>query len=374
MANESRLSMVIDDDGRLFGVVNVIDALVILLVAAVLIAGAVFIFGIGDETDTRYVTVDLGPQPEYTAQQITAGDEWGSDFTVTDVYMSPAGANDDGDVNVLIKAAVNGTVIDQEATAPAPISFTGEPLRFGRLLEIETNEWAAEGTVIDIEETGPDIDTTTEQLVLQADVDAETARAISPGDEYRVGETNLLTIESVTVYRTGDTNERTVVIGASAQTRFDRGTQLLGDQTITVGSSLSVETRSYAFDGRIINTGSLEEPGSPTTVSATIDLGVMSEERANRLAVGMTETTGGVVTAEIVDIEDQPYEEVVLTGSGYETFEHPTDREVTITIEISTRELDDGTLRFRGHTIEVGDDISLRFAGIPVDGEVQSLA
>jgi hypothetical protein len=36
---------VIDEEGRLFGAVNVVDALVVLLVLAVVVAGAALVFG-----------------------------------------------------------------------------------------------------------------------------------------------------------------------------------------------------------------------------------------------------------------------------------------------------------------------------------------
>lgn len=368
-------SSIIDDEGKLFGVVNVIDALVVLLVAAVLIAGAAFVLGLGGESETRYVTVDLGDQPQYTAQQISPGDEWeaGGGFTITDVYMAPAEGDEPGTSNVMVRAEVNGSEIDPELGEGGPISFDGEPLRFGRQLEIQTNQYAVEGTVIDVAAEGTEIESTTEELAVQATVDADTASAIQPGDEYRVGDTSVLTVESVTSYPTGEDDERRVVLGVSANTRIDGDTALLGQEPVRTGNAITIETRAYSIDTRIINTGSLEEPGSPTTMTATVELEAMSEDRAQRFAVGMSETIGDTQTASLTDIEIEPYEEIVHTGDGYEVIEHPRDRDVTLTVDLEVRELDDGTVRFRGETLEMGDDIRLRLNGLTAEGEVVTL-
>ncbi|MFC7231557.1 DUF4330 family protein [Saliphagus sp. GCM10025308] len=66
----------IDDEGKLFGRVNVVDALVVLILLAVVVAG-IAVVGVlsGDaEPETRYATIDLGPQSEHVAEQISEGD------------------------------------------------------------------------------------------------------------------------------------------------------------------------------------------------------------------------------------------------------------------------------------------------------------
>lgn len=374
MAAEDRLSSVIDEEGRLFGVVNVIDALVVLLVVAVLLAGAAFVFA-GDDADTRYATIELGAQPTYVAEQISPGDHWdaGAGFTVTDVYMSPAGSEDAGQTNVIVRAAVNGTIVDPEAPETSTIRFQGEPLRFGRMLEIQTADYAVEGEVVDVSTEGETIERTTEDLVIETTVDADTAGLIQPGDEYAVGGMSLLTIESVTVYPTGEREQRRVVMGVSAEARLVGDTPRFGDRQIQTGLTLPVETGTYSVTGTIINTGSLEEPGTPATVTATVDIQEMTENRADRLSVGMTEAVGDVETADLVDLDVQPSEVIVQGDSGFEVLEHPRDRDVTLTLELNVQERDDGSVRFRGEQLEVGDDLRLRLDGNAVEGEVTGL-
>lgn len=375
MADDSRLSSVVDEEGRLFGVVNVIDALVGLLVVAVAVAGiALLAPGLG--SDTRYATIDLGPQPDHTAAQITVGDEWDVDggFTITDVYMYPAEDDAGGDTNVMIRAAVNGAEIDSGAGQENPIEFNGEPLRYDRVLEIETNQYAVEGTVIDVSGEGDTLDTTTEDLVLETTVDPATAGQVQPGDTYTVGETELLSVQSVTVYPTGEPDERRLVIGVSAATRMDGETPLFGDHPVETGTTLPVRTGTYSLTGEVTNTGSLEEPGVPATQQATVEIDSIDQTRASQLAVGMTEDVGTDQTAEVVAIDNQPREEIVQSGSGYDIIEHPRDRQVTLTVDLVVQERDDGTIAFRGEPLRIGDDVQLELDGIIVEGELAGLS
>lgn len=69
----------LDEEGNLFGVVNVIDALVVLFVLAVIAAGAALVFGddggdAGPTVESTHVPLDFGQQPTYIASEINAGD------------------------------------------------------------------------------------------------------------------------------------------------------------------------------------------------------------------------------------------------------------------------------------------------------------
>jgi hypothetical protein len=70
----------IDDGGSLFGAVNVVDALVVLLVLAVVVAGAAFVFmddpAPEPDVGTTYATLDMGTQPAYIVDAINEGDTY----------------------------------------------------------------------------------------------------------------------------------------------------------------------------------------------------------------------------------------------------------------------------------------------------------
>jgi len=283
MANDSRLSELIDEDGQLFGVINVIDALVGLLIISVLVAGIALVgpFSGGDNTETRYVTIDAGTQPEYIATQITEGDQWtpegsATTLTVEEAFISPQVESDQaGNRRVIIRAAVNGTLIeptaqiDESQLDNTPIQFAGEPLRFGRTFTIETNQYVIEGTVTDVSQNPT------------------------------------------------------------------RGTQ--------------------------------------TTQTVNVELTGVTLEEAELLAVGMTEVMGTKETATLTDIQTAPSVETVETDDGLETVERPQRRDLTLTLTLTVRELEDGTVLFRGEQLRPGQQLVLELDDIIVEGQVTAI-
>ena len=128
---------IIDDEGRLLGAVNIIDALVVLLVLAVTVAGVALVFGQSDEpapepeTDTVYATLDLGTQSSTIATVINEGDTYevtdSNSLTISDLYVTP---NGDGRPRVLARVALTGQLSDQYEG----ISYDGAPPRLWRTL------------------------------------------------------------------------------------------------------------------------------------------------------------------------------------------------------------------------------------------------
>ena len=143
---------VIDDEGRLFGTVNIIDALVVLFVLAVAVAGfALLSGGTPSEPATRYATVDLGTHPDFVADQVSAGDQLAEDadgnLTVTDVYYTPGS---DGQVRVIVRAELQGSVSAESET----FQYTGRALQRGGDLPIQTPDYEVTGTVTRLDRNG----------------------------------------------------------------------------------------------------------------------------------------------------------------------------------------------------------------------------
>ncbi|MFC7231574.1 hypothetical protein ACFQMM_09430 [Saliphagus sp. GCM10025308] len=104
---------IIDEIGRIGGVINVIDVLVILFTTAVAVAGltlieagtlaiavtiglacvVVFAFAWTDDptVETVHATLDLGTQPPVVAQRVVDGE---LDIFVTDTFVTPADTGD----------------------------------------------------------------------------------------------------------------------------------------------------------------------------------------------------------------------------------------------------------------------------------------
>jgi len=179
----------IDDEGNLFGAINVIDALAILLVVAVGAAGIAVVAAPNtddtgsdnSELDTRYASINLGNHSSYVANRITAGDTMerdGHNLTVTDVYATPVDATTK---TVTIRAELNGELAEETPNAPQ-FMFAGTRLRVGDSLTIETEEYTAQGPIQRLDEDGSDLNTeyiTTE--VKLTNVDRDVAAGITEG-------------------------------------------------------------------------------------------------------------------------------------------------------------------------------------------------
>lgn len=355
---DTQLGSIIDEDGKLFGLVNVVDALVVVLVAAIIIAGVALLLPSGED-DTRYVTVDLGAESEHVAEQISEGDQWGNNFEVTDVYYSPAEASDE--TNILLRAEVQGTVVGPEQADTSTIDFDGEPLRYDRELEIETSQYAVTGSVVDVSTDGDTITTANESMVVEAEVDTTTANRITEGDEYTVGGQTLLTVQSVTAYPTGDSDTRHLVLGIDGvELRDDGGTLRIGGTQATSGETVPIRTGNADINAEILQTGTFEEPGEERIITVEYETEGLSTEQANRLEEGLTESADGLQTAEIAEVQ----------GSG-------ADR--TLILSLTVRELDgengSETFRFRGQELVIGDEPTFDFGGIipPVNGEITNM-
>lgn len=474
MSDESGRSL-IDEDGRLFGLVNVIDALVVLLFLAVLVAGVVLLFPSGGgEPDTRYATIELGQQPEFVAEQITAGDEWdpegtGDSVTVTDVYRFGT----DGGTGVTVRAGVNGTVVDPDEADEDPVfEFLGEPLRLGRTLEIQTTSYELQGNVTRVDPSGGELpvrdaefvvettldpstveetdvgdefrvagaqyaeitsfevfpagedqryaligisgqaiersgalqfanrpvrvgatvpfetgeyeiagsvlrrgtgllETERRPFVIQTTVPTAVADDIERGDEFTVGNTSVVSVEGVTVYATNSAEQRRVVLGASALTLSEGNTVLFGERELQIGSSLPVRTGEYSIAGEIVRRDSLDEPGTPVARTVRLQLDNVRPERAEVISEGLTERVRETTTARILDKSEEPAV-VILTSESGDIFqrEHPRNVDIELRVELAVRELEDGSVRFRGQQLRTGEPVALELGALTIQGEL----
>jgi len=257
MAEDSRLSSVIDEEGRLFGVINVIDALVVLLVIAVVAAGLALVVPSGDTAETRYATIDLGEQPEYKANQITEGDRWefagsGDDLTVTDVFAAP---RTDGDRDVVIRAAINGTTLDPQAdTDDGPIEFAGEPLRFGQELEIETSQYVVDGTVTDVSPDEQIGAPATRTAIFEAtDVSDRRAERLREGMNEVLGDTETATVTNIERQtRDGGGQDVTLTLTLAVQEQADE-TVLFRGERLRFDQDLTLELEGTIIEGEVVD-------------------------------------------------------------------------------------------------------------------------
>lgn len=135
----------IDEDGFVFGRVNIVDLLVVLLVLAVAIAGVAFVVGGGGDTeqDTRTVVLDVGQQPDHVVDSIEEGQAPSSDVaTIDDV------ATEDANGSVAVTLTVTLLVGENHEGLAM---YDGERLHVDRQLQLDLGDVIVDGVVIEME-------------------------------------------------------------------------------------------------------------------------------------------------------------------------------------------------------------------------------
>jgi hypothetical protein len=464
----------IDDKGRLFGLVNVIDALVVLFVLAVLVAGVALVNPFASaEYETRYATVNFGDQQPFVAEQVDQGDYMAlgnHNVTVRDVHVTPTNngnatvharikihgrleptgaggrafhfdgsplrAGDSiefetaeyslaGSVRELDRAGdtlnVTRTPLFIETTAPTETAnavavgdayrvaghdvgqveslqrfpagdqetqilhlgvflqtieidgerrFGGTTLRAGESIALTTAEYQLTGTVRSISQGEPTLHVTQTPVVLQTTIPTDTADAITVGDEYRVSNQSVASVEAIQRYPTGDPTTQRLQIGVTLQTIDIGGERRFGTTAVRAGESLSLNTAEYSLQGLIVDVGAVEPPGERTTLETTVELRDSEPSVARGIAAGDAETLDGREIARITDVSIEPALYIVESEDGnVYGRDHPRLKDVTLTVTLQARS-DDGRLRFHGQPLQEDREIVLDLGTITVQGRV----
>ncbi|WP_256301955.1 DUF4330 domain-containing protein [Haloarchaeobius salinus] len=261
----------IDDDGNLFGTVNVVDVLVVLLVLSVVVAGFALIQGgdppSGPSTETRYATLDLGTQPAYVANLVEEGDNVTpndqQELTVTDVYVTDDGSNR----RVLARVAIDGQLTDE-----GTLNYRGGPPRVGRELTITTSTYSTSGRITAVDESNPELDLQNTRVLLETTVTADEADRIDTDDTITRNNRTIASIESFRLYETDDPNQRRAVVVANLLAHQDGDTLRFGVTPLRVGQTVQLTTGEFDLQGTLLRTGVSELPVSETDVLLRTEL------------------------------------------------------------------------------------------------------
>ncbi len=338
---------IIDEDGDLFGLVNVVDALVVLVVLAVAVAGATLVLGLGTGDE---MNLD-GP----------------SNLTIADVHATPvANSGNNKDTRVIVRARLNGTESDDGFV------FGENRLQLGQGLTVDTADYSVEGSVKAIERDGESLAVNQTPVVIETELDAATAEAIQIGDEHRLKGETVATVRNVTAYPISE-NTRRVFVGLELATIESGDASTYAGQEVSLGTNVAFRTDSYDLTGTVVRRGSTVEHGEPATTTATMKLESINPEFAESLEAGMTETERNETLATIQNVDVQPAGVILESNDGniYRR-DHPTQKDVTLTVELATRQTD-STLRFHGRPIQEGDTVTLDLPDRTFDAEITEL-
>ncbi|MDY6774655.1 MAG: DUF4330 domain-containing protein [Halobacteria archaeon] len=350
---------IIDDEGRLFGVVNIVDALAVLLVLAVVVAGVAFVdpFSTQDKT-TRYVTVDLDSQRSYTASLISEGDTMSlensyGNLTVTDVYTTPSPKTDN--VSVLARAKLDGLLVE-DSQGQMVFEFGGSRIRVGDTIPIQTDEYGVEGTVTSVGQNGSTLDTQTYPVVATATVPSSLVENIEAGDSYTVSGQEVAVLESLQVHPGGQ-NQNTVYLGMTLETVSVGGDRLFAGRQTSVGASLPFETDSYSISPSITQTGTSE---ISTAMARVVTESTVPTQTAELVEVGDTYGVRGQEMATVKSVElyptGNPDQRRLVTGLSLRSIERSGDTYFGNTrIEVdNTVTFSNGSYSFTGNIRSTG--------------------
>jgi hypothetical protein len=366
---------VLDDEGRLFGVVNVVDALAVLLFVSLLVAGMAVVVGLdGDsETATRYATVELGPQPAYIADRIDVGDRLAADpqagnLTVTDVFVT--GANVSGTATVYTRVKVEGHLEERPDRTGRVFTYAGQSLPIGSAFNVSGTNYTLAGPVTALDTEGETLETSTLPVRVESTVPRSVARTIAEGDEYRLAGRTVATITDVASYPTSDPDRQFVSLGLELRTVTTAGTQEFAGAPVTLGTAVPFRSDAYELSGQVTQRGDASLPGEATTTRVTVELKSVSPAVATELSSGATEVIGDRTLATVRGVRSENATVVIASEPG-EIFarEHPVLKDVTLTLDLQTRQTDDG-LRFHGRPLAINRNIAFDFGTVRITGTV----
>lgn len=246
---------VLDGQGRFFGVVNVVDALVVLFVLAVGLAGVALVVGGGGGTApdgspelteaTHYATV------EYT-QQLSAGEslpqvgetlvpvEGGDNFTITETAFS---TTRDGNYHAIASVAYDG----------AP-DVAGGVASAGTQAKLRRNATTLSSHFLAVNRSTPELETSTRSVVVAVDENHTVGQALEPGATTTIGGQTVATVGSIQP-DPDSPGSQAEYVGLELQVWDDGFTEWYGEQAIRVNNNVTVLTDRAVVTGRIYRIG-----------------------------------------------------------------------------------------------------------------------
>jgi len=258
---------VVDEDGNLFGVVNLVDALVVLFLLVTVAVGTAITTNVFTTVDTgpepggRYATVVVTGEPVDVADHVAVGDRielsGGATGNVTDVALSitsddpqsPSVSRLDGSAWLAIRVRVGQNV----------------RLRAGEVVRVQGESYELIGAAREINEPTPDLETHSISLSIGVAHEAPV-KGLTPGTGLSVGTHQYGTIDSIS--RAGrSAGNRSAVIAVTVTTVRLGETLYLGGKPVRIGSTYEFWTDRVRFSGTAVAVR--DRPGTSNVSSGT---------------------------------------------------------------------------------------------------------
>lgn len=345
---------VIDSKGRLFGVVNVIDALVVLVLFAVVVAGIALVLGGSDSVDgdgTTHVTIDLGTQSEAIAAALNEGDSYSpspsNNLTVTDVYLSP---KEDG-VHALVRVELEGPTTEEGTVSTL---YDGAPPRLGRSLYFETEQYNVSGR-IRAAGGGPTLESGNTSTVLRAHVPEAVAHQLNPGTRVTVAGRTVAQIRDLAVYEDTSPQTHFVVFQADLRTYPSGQRQYFGDSALGLGNTLALPLQEATVSAQVQRL----DPAFGRDTREVLVTDTIPADDVRALNVGDTYRVAGREVGRV--------ESVTVYGTG-----NPTRKRVYVGLSLQALTVGDEP-RFGTTRLDEGASLPFRTDEYELAGEVVRL-
>lgn len=234
--------MLIDEDGNLFGVLNVVDLAVVVSLLALLIfaVGLTTLSTERVDTTTTNVTVKVVDQ-EYVVDQIAVGDTFSkmttdAEFTVVDKYSTPDGGQEAAFLRLSLVGEQSGSLA----------AYDGVPPRIGRNITLQTNRYETLGTIITVG-GGDRLNTSQQTVALRSTLSPEDSRSLEPGTTIRADGQTIGTINNITRYENAEQSGHLVYINSTLLTFDDRNGHRFGDTVLETGSNVKIPFSSGEY-------------------------------------------------------------------------------------------------------------------------------
>ena len=345
---------ILDDEGRLFGLVNIVDLLVVLLVIAVVVAGAALLLSDSGEADTRHVTMNLGPQPDFIAEEVSPGDTFepqgtNQSVTITDVYRYD---NEEG-TSVIVRATVRGTTIEPGDPEDEPtFQFQGSELRVGQSLALQTANYSVEGQLTQIQQSGESLPAQQTEFTMQTTVPAGIADEVAVGDQYRVAGESIAEITALQQFPSTNNGDRILLLGVSAETLDRNGLEFSG-QPLRLGNTVPFQGDGYELNGTVQRRGTsaVETQQRQFLIETAVPVNI-----ADDVDAGDTYQLNG---QDLVRVE----------SATFYTTDNPDQRSAVLGVSAITRE-EDGAILFGNRELRVGGSLPVQTSEYDISGEI----
>lgn len=248
---------VVDEKGRLFGVVNVIDLAVAVVVLVTLAGGAAFV--LLDEPappEQRYLTVALDDRPDGSTPVLDSDAVRPPDGTVqlgrtdarvTDSYVAPG---DTGGVVTVVRLRVNVSAANADRATDRRLVTESETFLVGQEIELVDGEADYAGYVHAVGDSDGDLPVRTVNASVVARVPQSVAERVQPGDIQRVAGREVARVTAVERRATDDDRTRLQVTVALRVLDTGDG-PLYGTQHVRPGAEVVIAPDGYEISGTV---------------------------------------------------------------------------------------------------------------------------